>query len=176
LYTVEFEASNDDSYDVISKRVYIAGAEEDTVIVTSTSSKTFAVGEDKTYSLTVVNKGRTVRIYELDVTSDSELTVDISDTLVVVPAGSSRTVTFNVIASEDGRHTFNVNVNSDNGELIDGKTFTANVEGKASAIGTGNTTVLLTVVLAIVFIVLLIVLIVLLTRKPSQEEVGESYY
>jgi preprotein translocase subunit SecG len=99
---------------------------------------------------------------------------------VVVPAGTSRTVEFLVDSDTRDEYTFNVDVLSDGGALIDSKTFSANVvEGKGTG-STGvqaNTTVLLTVILAIIFVVLLVVLIVLLTRKPeSKEEYGESYY
>ena len=103
----------------------------------------------------------------------------MGDNIVVVHAGSSRTVS--LFADSDTRddYTFTVDVNSEEGVLVARETFSANVVEGDSRIGgtTTNATVLLTVILAIIFIVLLVVLIVLLTRKTEKtEEFGESYY
>ena len=114
-------------------------------------------------------------VYDLVVDADSGLSVDFDESVVAVPAGSSKSVQITAMASEDGEYGFVVNVYSEE-QLIDSAEFTANVEGRSSAV-TGNAVVLLTVILAIVFVVLLVVLIVLLTRKPEKaENYGESYY
>lgn len=178
LYTVLFEAYNSDSITRVEKRVNVVGAGQDTRSVSAVSSKTFAVGETGQYQLTLVNTGSVVRIYELTVDAPSDLNVDVSEPVVVVPAGSSRTVTLRASSSTEGSYSFTANVNAD-GQLISSKTFRANVEGtsRTGAVALGSTAVVLTVILAIVFVVLLVVLIVLLTRKPEQkEEFGESYY
>jgi len=177
LYTVVFEAFNSDSFVTLEKKVLVGGAGDDTMVVSGTSSRKFAVGETEEYTLTLVNRGNTIRVYELFVESDGGLDVDV-EPVVVVPAGSSRTVTVFVESQEEGQGSFTINVLSD-GKQIDAKTFRANVveEDGRVTVDSKNATVLLTIILAIVFIVLLVVLIVLLTRKPQKsEEFGESYY
>ncbi|MBS3077218.1 hypothetical protein J4233_03010 [Candidatus Pacearchaeota archaeon] len=181
LYDVTVEAFNADTYDKVDRRVLVVGgAVENTQVVAAGTSKSFNVGETESYKLTIVNRGTVVRVFELQVDSPTNLNVEISDPLVVVPAGTSRTVEFLVDSNTRDEYTFSVDVFSDGGALVDSETFSANiVEGNGSG-GAGiqaNTTVLLTVILAIIFVVLLVVLIVLLTRKPeTKEEFGESYY
>ena len=175
LYTVLIEAFNDDSIVRTEKRVYVTGAEDDTQVVFSQTSKTFAAGAEATYTVTIVNKGNEIRVFDLSVDAPAGLNVDVSDPIVVVPAGSSRTVTLDATASKEDVYAFTASVYSDS-ELVASKTMTASVEGKDNASIGGNSTVLLTVVLAIIFIVLLVVLIVLLTRKPETSEESESYY
>lgn len=184
LYTVELEAFNSDSYDKIERRVLVVGgAVENTLVVSSGQSKTFAIGETETYKLTIVNRGTVVQVFQLQVDSPDNLNVELSDPLVVIPAGSSRTVEIAVDSDVRDDYTFGIDVLTEDGTLVDSKAFMANVEegnGRSSN-GSGgfatNTTVVLTVILAIIFVVLLVVLIVLLTRKPeTKEEFGESYY
>jgi len=172
VYLVEVEAFNADSSTTVSKKVLVVGANEDSLVVPAVSSKTVAVNEKGTYSLTIVNSGNNVRVYELVFESSSGLKLEADEPVVAIPAGSSRTVKIMASADSAGKYPFAVNVNSD-GELVKKESFVANVEGRAVA----NATVVLTVVLAIIFVVLLVVLIVLLTRKPQKsEEFGESYY
>ena len=93
--------------------------------------------------------------------------VRLSDELVVIPAGSSRTV----LASASG--DFKVNIFSKDGLLLDSVVVPATAVGEAG----GNAVAVLTVILAIIFLVLLVVLIILVTKKPEKkEEFGESYY
>ncbi|MBU1050973.1 MAG: hypothetical protein KJ718_00260 [Nanoarchaeota archaeon] len=178
LYTVELEAFNSDSFDRLERRVLVTGgAVENTMVVTSGQSKTFGTGQTETYTLTLVNRGNVVRVFELIADSPEKLDVEVSEPLIVVPAGSSRTVEVFVDSAVRDEYTFTIDVLSDSGTLIDQKTFRANVEEGSKSEIKANTTVLLTVILAIVFVVLLVVLIVLLTRKPeTKEEFGESYY
>ena len=172
VYSVEAEASNADSVARLSKKISILGASEDTGVVSPMFSKTFGVGETATYTLTLVNSGSKIRAYELVFETPSGLRVDADNTVVVIPAGSSKTVQLNVVASKAGKYSFTADVNSD-GALFKQQTYSANVEGGFA----GSAAVLLTVVLAIIFVVLLVVLIVLLTRKPENtEEFEESYY
>jgi hypothetical protein len=178
LYLVELEAYTADSTITATKKVsIIGGAAQDSVFVASANSKTFAVGEKATYSLTLVNSGDRIRVYELVPETSSTLAVDLSEQAVIVPAGQSKTVTFDATASKEGKYNFAVNIYSD-GELVKKSTFLADVEGKSAKGFAGSATVVLTVILAIIFVVLLVVLIVLLTRKPENkaEEFGESYY
>jgi len=175
VYNVEFEVYNADYGETVTKRIAIVGASENSMVVLSSTSKTFAVGETASYTITLVNTGNKVRVYELEVIPSTGLKANVDESVVAVPAGSSKTVKVDVTATEAGKKTITVNVNS-NGELVESKSLIANVEGRSGITGT-NATVVLTVVLAIIFVVLLVVLIVLLTRKPEKkEEFGESYY
>ncbi len=178
LYTLEIEAYNADSIAKQTRRVLVTGASEGALTVPSSTSKTFSAGETAEYKLTLVNRGTTVSVYTLETNAPSNLNLRLSDTLVVVPAGSSRTVSVYANSSVRDDYTFSVKVNSEEGVLVSQHTFVANVVDGGRLAGTSaNATVLLTVILAIVFIVLLVVLIVLLTRKPeTKEEFGESYY
>jgi len=105
------------------------------------------------------------------------LTVSVSESVVAVPAGSSKTVTLMASSDKEGTYNFNVNVFSDE-EVVGQTALTTKVEGKASGTSSAtNPVIVLTVVLAIIFVVLLIVLLVLIGRKPEKsEEFGESYY
>ena len=175
VYVVEIDAFNSDSATTISKRVAVVSAGDDSIIVSPVSSRTFGSGETGKYSLTLVNTGSNVAVYELVVEAPAELNVEVSETVLAIPAGTSRTVQIDATSSRADDYAFAVNVHSD-GQLVTTKQFMAKVtEGRT--VSTGNATVLLTVVLAIIFIVLLVVLIVLLTRRPEKsEEFGESYY
>jgi len=173
VYVVEFEVHNSDFAGTVTKRIAIVGASENSQAVSGTKSKNLRVGETVEYTITIVNAGNRVRVYELEVVPTTGLNVEAMEPIVAVSAGSSKTVVVRATADEAGRKTFTVNVNSE-GELIKSESLTANVEGRGFG---GNATVVLTVILAIIFIVLLVVLIVLLTRKPEKkEEFGESYY
>lgn len=179
LYLVEFEAYNAESTSVLSKKVSIVGgAGDDSLFVASADSKTFAVGAEAEYSLTLVNSGDKIRVYELVSEAPASLSLGLDRNVVAVPAGASETVKFDVASSKEGRYNFAMNIYSDN-ELVKKYNFLANVEGTEGKTGmAGNATLVLTVILAIIFVVLLVVLIVLLTRKPDNkaEEFGESYY
>lgn len=173
VYTMNIEAYNADSDARVSKKIAIAGASDDTALVSSVTTKSFATGDTGEYSLTLVNSGNSIRVYDLVFETPAGLTVTTDDTTVVVPAGSSRTVKLEASATKAGTYNFAVDANSD-GALFKRQSYIANVESKGFA---GSAAVLLTVVLAIIFVVLLVVLIVLLTRKPEKsEEFEESYY
>jgi len=115
-------------------------------------------------ALILVNPTNQLKVYTL-VVSGSATT--LSENIVVVPAGSSRTVTVDPETSG----SFSVDVFSGN-KLVGKVAFTGSeYDGKTS-----NAVVVLTIILAIIFIVLLVALIVLVTKKPEKEEFGESYY
>lgn len=174
VYSVEIEAYNSDAVSTISKKVAIVGASESSMVVSPTNSKTFAAGSEGSYSITLVNAGDKVRVYELVFETASGLSLSTDEPVIAVPAGSSKTVTVEASAEKAGTYNFAVNVYS-NGELVNKENYVAQVQG--SKVSAGNATVVLTVILAIIFVVLLIVLIVLLTRKPEKtEDFGESYY
>ncbi len=157
----------------MTKKIAVVGNSEDSAVVAPMASKTFAAGSSAEYSLTLVNSGNKVQVYELAFEALSGLTLVADEPVTALPAGTSKTVKVTASAAKAGKYTFAVNVYSQ-GELVTKEAFTANVEGRSAS---ANGTVVLTVVLAIVFVVLLVVLIVLLTRKPQKtEEFGESYY
>lgn len=174
LYAIELEAFNSDSSSVRTERVAVVEGGQGNQVISSATSKTLAVGEEKTYSMTIVNAGDTIQVYNLAIDAPQELSVETDDTVVVVPAGSSKTVNLRVMSSEEGTYNFGVHVNAGD-QLVKTESFVAKVEGKAAP--QLNASVVLTVVLAVIFVVLVVVLIVLLTRKPQKgEEFGESYY
>ena len=181
VYAVEIEAYSDDSSTTLSKKVAVVGASGNSIVVASAASKTAATGEDAVYSLTLVNSGRNVRVYELVADTPTGITVEADEPFVAIPAGTSKAVKISATAPKAGAYPFTVSVYSE-GNLVKKESFTLNVEGKNTGIAgktskATNTTVVLTVVLAIIFVVLLVVLVVLLTRKPQKsEEPGESYY
>jgi len=174
VYTLELEVYNADSTATISKKVAIVGSGADSIVVSSANSKRFAAGTEQEYTLTLVNSGDKVKVYQIALETTSGLTVNSEESIVAVPAGESKTVKLNAVASKEGNYNFAANVYTD-GNLVKKESFVANVEGSKTF--AGNAAVLLTVILAIVFVVLLVILIVLLTRKPAKtEEFGESYY
>ncbi|MDO8564053.1 MAG: hypothetical protein Q7R87_03530 [Nanoarchaeota archaeon] len=174
IYTIQVDAFTADSKTTVTKKVAVVGASDSSRIVSASTTKTVAVGEDAVYSVTVVNTGNKVQVYDLSFDAPADLSVNADEAIVVVPAGTSKTVKVMSSADKAGKYAFVVSVNSD-GELVTKQNFVTNVEGKKNS--TANATVVLTVVLAIIFVVLLVVLIVLLTKKPQKaEEFGESYY
>ena len=177
-YELVVEAYNDDTISGVKKTITVVGAEEASQVIVSVTSKELSFGEEKTYTLILVNSGSKIGIYELIPGTAEGVIVSVDEPVVTVPAGSSRVVEVKVKAgSREGTYSFAVDVNSE-GKLVDRATMSANVvKGKAvSGVATSNLTIL-TVILAIIFVVLLIVLIVLLTRKPEKaEEFEESYY
>ena len=175
LYNVEIAAFTDDSETTVTKRLEILSSGAMSSVISSSTTKKFAVGEEASYSFIIVNSGDSIRVYNLIPEVDNGLTVNLDESVVAVPAGSSKTVKITAMASKEGNYNFKINTHSADGELVGMQEFVADVAGKTVAIG--SAAVVLTIVLAIVFAVLLIVLIVLLTRKPEKsEEFGESYY
>ncbi len=181
VYTVEFQAYNADSVTTVTKKVAVVGASEDSVVVSPVHSRSVDAGEKAMYSITLVNSGDRVRVYELVVDASSGVSVEVEEPVVAIPAGSSRTVKVEASSNRAGKYDFAVNVHSDS-ELVKTESFVLNVGTRDAADGYdnggANATLILTIVLAVIFVVLLVVLIVLLTRKTEKksEEFGESYY
>ena len=178
VYTLEVTARNDDVTAIASDEFVVESRFEGEPVVIPTIGKTFNVGEEATYEVLIVNPSSTLKIYSIVPESGDGLDVMAEETVVAIPAGSSKNVALTVKASEAGTQKFSVSVFAGN-DLVKSAELTANVkEAETSRItGTTNPIVVLTVVLAIIFVVLLIVLIALLSRKPQKsEEFGESYY
>jgi hypothetical protein len=174
VYAVQIDAYNADSTATVSRKLAVSSESSESTVISASTASTFAVGEKGKYSVTVVNAGDKIGIYQLGFETTSGLSLSADEPVFAIPAGSSKTVTFEASATKAGTYNFAAVVGS-NGNVVQRQEFSATVEGSSSV--AGNATLLVTIVLAIVFVVLLVVLIVLLTKKPQKsEEFGESYY
>jgi hypothetical protein len=161
IYALELEIEGEDL--VSSETVQI-------VIENPFSEGHFIVSGDQ---LLIVNPTNQLVVYRLVPQSTTVVSVSLSESIVAVTAGSSRTVTVDATSNVLGTQTYAVNVFSADGTLVDTISFSKTFEGRDVT----SSIVVLTIVLAIIFIVLLVVLIVLLGKKPKKaEEFGESYY
>jgi len=150
IYLLEVEVRNVDLNIVETKQIFITNEVPQTVLKSGNS-------------LIIVNPTDNVKVYTIIVESPGT----VSESLVVVPAGSSKTVT--VDPNTSGKVSVNVLL----GNVLVGTVEFAGVQDNDTA----DSIVVLTIVLAIIFVVLVIVLLVLLTRKPEKdEEFSESYY
>lgn len=170
-YTVEVEVRNDDTVSTETTQVFVEKGLSETVIATATS-KTVRVGQDAEYSILLVNPSNQLKVYRVITEASDDLSTNADETVVAVPAGSSRTVKVTANADSEGEYNFAVNVFAEDGNLEDSVSLKTVVEGRTVT----SPIVVLTIILAIVFLVLLVILIVLLGKKPEKEEFGESYY
>jgi len=160
-YALDLEISSDDTSSAMTKQLNVENAFSDGNALVSDNG------------VLLVNPTNNVVVYRVVPEATSGLTITVDPSMVAVPAGSSKTVEVSATSEVEGTYTYNVNVFSADGSLVDTVTFTETFESKTVA----NPIIVLTIILAIIFIVLLIVLIVLIGRKPEQtEEFGESYY
>lgn len=174
VYVVEVEAYNSDSTAKATKRIIIVGASEDSRVVTQFTSKTIKRGDTTSFQITLLNTGNKIRVYEVIPQSITGLSVQVSDPLVAIPAGMSKTVTVQVTGQKEGDYSSVIDIKADN-ELVKSEQFAIRVK---ESLTSGNAGLIVVIILAIVFVVLLVVLIALLTKKPAakKEELGESYY
>ena len=147
VYSLEVEISNNDMTANKVKQFFIENELPGTVIKSGNS-------------LILVNPTNQLKVYSLI----PDAGTSVSESVVVVPAGTSKTVVVNPGLTGSAVSVFS-------GENLVGKVEFTGSEAKAS-----NGVVVLTVILAIIFVVLLVALIVLVTKKPEKEEFGESYY
>ncbi|PIN90667.1 hypothetical protein COU57_02845 [Candidatus Pacearchaeota archaeon CG10_big_fil_rev_8_21_14_0_10_32_14] len=177
-YTIEVEAVSEDVTASDTAQITVQNDFLGQNVISTVTSRTVNVGEEASYDVLIVNPTSKLRVYRIVPESNSDLGVSVSESVVAVPAGSSKTVKVMASSNTMGTYTFNVNVFSDE-ELAGKVTLTTKVEGtsaKTTRTST-NPVIVLTVVLAIIFVVLLIVLLVLIGKKPEKsEEFGESYY
>lgn len=160
-YTLEVIASNGDTT--------TSGVTSVTILNEFSAGNVIVSGD----SILIVNPTNEVIVYRLVPRPSTDLSVSLAQSVVAVPAGSSRTVDVSVTGSNSGTYNYQVDVFSMNGELVSTATLTKTVESS----GSSSTVIVLTVILAIIFVVLLVVLIVLMGKKPQKsEEFGESYY
>lgn len=177
VYTIDVEATSDDASASDTAQITIQNDFLGDNVISTVTSRTVAAGEEAEYSILIVNPTNKLRVYRVVPETSGDLAVSVSESVVAVPAGSSKTVTLMASSDQEGTYNFNVNVFSDE-EVVGQTALSTKVEGKASGTSsTANPVIVLTVVLAIIFVVLLIVLLVLIGRKPEKsEEFGESYY
>jgi hypothetical protein len=151
IYTIEVEAVNSDlSVSEVSQ----------VVVKNNLPSVAIKSGSD----LLLVNPTNKLKVYKVVTPADEQL--------VVLQAGSSKTVPVTIEADSEGKYDFEINVFSGD-ELVDTVAFSGEAENQKVT----NPIVVLTVILSIIFIVLLIVLVILIGKKPEKtEEFGESYY
>jgi hypothetical protein len=149
-YTLEVTAENDETSSTMTKEIVITNGFPDIAMKS---------GND----LVLLNPTNQLKVYTVKY-ADTE-------TNVVVPAASSKSVTIAVPTSGD--YKFDVAVFSGS-QLLS----TVNFSGTGQSTSTITSPVMvLTIILAVVFLVLLVVLVVLITKKPQKaEEFGESYY
>lgn len=168
-YTVQVEVRN--SYlDTIATDTFNINNEFQSNVIADNSQQTSGIGQTVTYNLEVVNPTTNIQVYQIvpQVTSGVAIT---TDSIVTVPAGSSKTVSLTAKASSAGNYNMTVNVFS-GGQLTGNTELGLNAQG-----GVSNPVIILTIVLAIIFVVLLVVLLVLVTKKPKKQEgFNESYY
>jgi len=159
IYTLEVEVTNDDTTESKVLQIIVENDFESTV---------FKSGN----SVWLVNPSDNVVGYRII----AESPASVSESIVFVPAGASKSV--DVIANAEGEYSFDISVFTMNGELVETITFAgSDSTGSANDDSETNPVIILTVILAIIFIVLLIVLIVLIGKKPEKSgEFGESYY
>ena len=180
-YELEVEAYNYDASSKATTRVVIEDVK--TGVLSSTSSRTIAPGQETTFDLVLVNPSNQIVVYTIIPEESKGVLVDVTEPVVVVSTESSKTVKVRVKATEnaeEGTYIVTVNANTETGMSKQVK-FSVNVQKLSKITGavtdtTTNTTVILTVVLVVIFVVLLIILIVLLSRKPETEEAETSYY
>jgi len=159
-YTLDLMVENEDTTSSETAQLVVKNA---------FSSGNFIVSGNQ---LLIVNPTNEVVVYRLIPESTGTLSVSVSDSLVAVPAGSSKAVTVNAVSYADETQVYSVSVFTADGTLVD----TVNFSTAAQERRTSSPIVVLTVILAIIFIILLVVLIVLIGKKPEKEEFGESYY
>ena len=160
IYALEVKVNNEDT--TSSQVIQV-------VIENAFSSGHFVVSGNQ---ILIVNPTNEVVVYRIVPVSTSTVSVSVSESIVAVSPGTSKTVNVDATSSAEGAQTYSVNVFAADGTLVDTVTMTSILPGRDVT----NPIVILTIVLAIIFIVLLVVLIVLIGKKPEKEEFGESYY
>lgn len=171
-HTLEVVAENDDIKASSKKQISVSNEFSEEVLV-SDSKKIVKKGDTANYELMIINPTDSLKVYRVDINADN-LFADTRNSLISVPAGSTRTLGVTAKAESEGSYDFSVDLFS--GENLE-KTVDLELEAEDGFNGT-NATFVLTVILVIIFVVLLVMLIVLLGKKPNkeEEEFGESYY
>lgn len=171
IYNLEVEVMNDDLTISAIKQITVNNDFSNYVIVND-YSKMFATGEQGVYNLLIVNPTNTLKVFRIMTESPGSLSTSVSEAIVAVSPGTSKTVQIFAEAQSQGQYTFDVKVLSGD-EIVESVTLSANVQSGVAS----SAVVVLTIVLLIIFLVLLVILIVLLRKKPEKaDDFGESYY
>ena len=176
-YEISVRAFNGDTETVVAKSLTVLAPRAEGNVLSNPTGKQFAVGQETSYDLVLVNSGNKIAIYNLAPITSDALTIRLSEPVAIVPAGSSKIVKVYVTANREGTFPFSVGVTSDN--FTKEAQYLATVQGRSITGGssTSSNIIALTIVLAVIFVVLVVILVVLLTRRPEKtEEFGESYY
>jgi hypothetical protein len=172
VYTIEVEARNNDMTINEVQEILVQNEFSTGNVVVSSYVKNLGVRQEGEFDLVIVNPTNKIKVYRVNSHStNNNLEVDVENEVIVVPAGSSKTVKVFARAGSKGNYDFDINVFS--GEnLISQVTLTAKVQGASNPI------YLLTIVLAVIFVVLLVALVVLIAKKPREknQDFGESSY
>jgi hypothetical protein len=153
VYSLNVIVESDDETTEVAKQIIVDNDLSETVIQSGNK-------------IVLVNPTNKIKVYKLI----PEYPATVSESIVAVPADSSKTVT---VKADSGKE-YKVSVFS--GETLV-KTITFNSTTEQEKDSNTSPLVALTIILVIIFVVLLIVLIVLITKKPEKsEEFGESYY
>lgn len=130
VYAVEFAVSNDDTTSSVVRQVAVNNDFAGNVIVESTK-KTVGVGEKAEYGLLLVNPTNKLKVFRLVPETTSGLVANVDQSVVAVPAGSSKPVKVVASADKEGEYTFGVNIFS--GETLTSKAvMSMGVEGAVS--------------------------------------------
>jgi len=171
IYNLEVEVANDDLTISAIKQITINNDFSNYVIVND-YSKMFATGEQGVYNLLIVNPTNTIKVFRIMTESPGSLSTSVSETIVAVSPGTSKTVQIFAEARSQGEYVFDVTILSGD-EIVESVTLSANVQSGVAS----SAVIVLTIVLLIIFLVLLVILIVLLRKKPEKtDDFGESYY
>jgi hypothetical protein len=154
IYSLEVVVENDEDKTEVAKQIIVNNDISETVIQSGNK-------------IVLVNPTNKIKVYKII----PEYPATVSESVVAVPADSSKTVTVDANSNKE----YKVSVFS--GETLV-KTITFNSQtGQKDDSSNTSPLVALTIILAIIFIVLLVILVVLITKKPEKsEEFGESYY
>lgn len=173
-YTLEVVVKNDDLELSSSKKIVIQNNLPNTVITTSTLKRA-AVGEKAVYELLIVNPTDKLKVYNVATENSDRIRTSADNSIVVVPAGSTKTVKITAEAIKEGSYDFDVTLLTADNQVAETQKLTLEASGKS--LMAGNSAVIITIVLAVILVVLLVVLVVLLGKKSQkQEDFSESYY
>ncbi|MFH1364994.1 MAG: hypothetical protein ABIH28_00200 [archaeon] len=155
IYALEITVENDDEKEEFVKQIIVKNDFSETIMQSGNS-------------VVFVNPTNKIMVYKII----PEYPATVSESVVVVPAGSSKTVTIKA----DSDKEYKISIFS--GEtLVKVLSFNPAKELDGQKESSTSPLVALTIILAIIFVILLVVLIVMITKKPEKvEEFGESYY
>lgn len=170
VYTLEVEASNEDTTVSKTKQIAIENDFSSSVVVPQ-ERKITGVREDTEFELVIANPTNKLKVYRVVTESSGDLTATSNVEIISIPAGLSKTISVTANAAKSGEYDFNVNIFSGE-ELVDSVTLGVSASGNS----TTSSVVALTIILAVIFLVLLSVLVILLRKRSNKEEFGESYY